>query len=337
MQRVFTSMTWAVGGRLPLPPSTCPGSAEPRQGPRRGADRARPRGVGAGPRRRRRPVAAVRRRRRPRGPCSLQRLGRPAVVRPGGRSPGPPLAARGRFDVLHLHEPATPSLSLLALWAAECPVVATFHSSNVRSARSRRRRRSCAPRWRSSVRGSRCRSTPAAPWSSHLGGEPVVIPNGLYVDRFARADAREGGAARTPPSPSWVGSTSPARASRCCSRPFGVIAARASRPPAARRGWRRHRRGRAPGACGPGRPGDVPRAGAPTRTRRPRCAPPTSTSHRTPAARASGSCSSRGCRPARPCWRATSRRSGGCSATGLRRPASERGRRRPDAAGWWSS
>ncbi|MBA2463508.1 MAG: glycosyltransferase, partial [Nocardioidaceae bacterium] len=42
---------------------------------------------------------------------------------------GPVVAARvrrwlkeGDFDVLHLHEPATPSISLLALWAAECPV-----------------------------------------------------------------------------------------------------------------------------------------------------------------------------------------------------------------------
>src|SRR5690349_2910740 len=67
----------------------------------------------------------------------------PYVVAAGGAVPvpyngsvarlsfGPVTAARtrrwlreGDFDVLHLHEPATPSLSLLALWAAECPVVA---------------------------------------------------------------------------------------------------------------------------------------------------------------------------------------------------------------------
>jgi phosphatidylinositol alpha-mannosyltransferase len=47
---------------------------------------------------------------------------------------GPLSAARvrrwlrnGKFDLLHIHEPMTPSISLLALWAAEQPVVATFH------------------------------------------------------------------------------------------------------------------------------------------------------------------------------------------------------------------
>ncbi|AMS04575.1 glycosyltransferase family 1 protein [Acidipropionibacterium acidipropionici] len=32
------------------------------------------------------------------------------------------------FDVIHLHEPLTPSSSLLALWNADRPLVATFHS-----------------------------------------------------------------------------------------------------------------------------------------------------------------------------------------------------------------
>ena len=69
----------------------------------------------------------------------------PAFVVPAGRtvsvpyngavarlSFGPVVASRvrrwlrdGDFDVLHLHEPAHPQRPLLALWAAECPVVAT--------------------------------------------------------------------------------------------------------------------------------------------------------------------------------------------------------------------
>jgi len=53
---------------------------------------------------------------------------------------GPRSAARvrrwlsaGGFDVLHLHEPVTPSISLLALRAAAVPVVATFHTATPRS------------------------------------------------------------------------------------------------------------------------------------------------------------------------------------------------------------
>jgi len=37
--------------------------------------------------------------------------------------------SQGEFDLLHLHEPAIPSLSLLAGWAGEGPMVATFHAS----------------------------------------------------------------------------------------------------------------------------------------------------------------------------------------------------------------
>lgn len=37
------------------------------------------------------------------------------------------------FDVLHLHEPTVPSLSMLALTVADGPIVATFHTSTPRS------------------------------------------------------------------------------------------------------------------------------------------------------------------------------------------------------------
>ena len=36
---------------------------------------------------------------------------------------------RERFDLLHLHEPLTPTLCIAALATAECPIVATFHAS----------------------------------------------------------------------------------------------------------------------------------------------------------------------------------------------------------------
>ena len=111
---------------------------------------------------------------------------------------GPVAAARvrrwlrdGGFDLLHLHEPATPSLSLLALWAAECPVVATYHSAHERS----RALSATAAVLRPSLEkiGARIAVSEDARDTQvrHVGGEPVVIPNGLHVDRFARALPRE--------------------------------------------------------------------------------------------------------------------------------------------------
>ncbi len=110
---------------------------------------------------------------------------------------GPEAASRtrrwmreGRFDVVHVHEPAAPSLSLLALWAADCPVVATFHSSNVRS----RTMSATASILRPSMEKVTARIAVSEYARStlvqHVGGEPVVIPNGVYVDRFSHAESR---------------------------------------------------------------------------------------------------------------------------------------------------
>lgn len=111
---------------------------------------------------------------------------------------GPMVAARvrrwlrdGDFDVLHLHEPATPSISLLALMAAECPVVATFHTSNVRS----RAMSASAAILRPSMEKITARIAVSEyardTLVNHIGGEPVVIPNGVYVDQYRHADPRE--------------------------------------------------------------------------------------------------------------------------------------------------
>ncbi len=93
---------------------------------------------------------------------------------------------------MHLHEPGTPSLSLLALGATadlQVPVVATFHPSNTAIPGAVGGGGAAAPAAGADhAPGSRSRSTPARPRCSHVGGEPVVIPNGLYVDRFRGAE-----------------------------------------------------------------------------------------------------------------------------------------------------
>jgi phosphatidylinositol alpha-mannosyltransferase len=103
--------------------------------------------------------------------------------------------AEGDFDVLHIHEPATPSLSLLALWAAEGPIVATFHTANLRS----RAMQAAYPILRPGLEKVSARIAVSEDARrtvvEHVGGDAVVIPNGVYVDRFASAPVR----------PEWTG------------------------------------------------------------------------------------------------------------------------------------
>ncbi len=107
---------------------------------------------------------------------------------------GPRISARtarwlrdGRFDVLHVHEPLAPSVSLLALWASEGPVVATFHTANVRS----RAMTSVSTLVRPALEKVTARIAVSEPARDtlvqHLGGEPMVIPNGLFCDAFGTA------------------------------------------------------------------------------------------------------------------------------------------------------
>ena len=102
---------------------------------------------------------------------------------------------RGHFDLVHIHEPITPSIGALALWAADCPIVATFHTSNLRS----RAMQVSYPFLRSSMEkilGRIAVSEDARrTLTTHFGGDAVVIPNGVYVDRFAS----------TLPRPQWQG------------------------------------------------------------------------------------------------------------------------------------
>ncbi|CAM5779327.1 D-inositol 3-phosphate glycosyltransferase OS=Cellulomonas persica OX=76861 GN=CPE01_05020 PE=4 SV=1 [Cellulomonas persica] len=135
-------------------------------------------------------------------PDYLTAAGRAVPVRYNGSVArltfGPVTAARtrkwleqGRFDVLHLHEPVTPSLSMLALWIADGPVVATFHTSTVRS----RSLQVAFPLVRQSLEKISARIAVSEDARrtlvDHLGGDAVVIPNGVYVDAFERAQADE--------------------------------------------------------------------------------------------------------------------------------------------------
>lgn len=93
----------------------------------------------------------------------------------------------GDFDVLHLHEPAAPSLSLLTLWAATVPVVATFHSSQSRLGALRAAQPLLQPGLDKISARIAVSEAAHRTMASSVGGTTLVIPNGVYVDRFRTA------------------------------------------------------------------------------------------------------------------------------------------------------
>jgi phosphatidyl-myo-inositol alpha-mannosyltransferase len=102
----------------------------------------------------------------------------------------------GGFDVLHVHEPAAPSLSLLACWVADGPIVATVHTANPRS----RALHAAYPVLQTALEkisgwiavSEAARTTLV----EHMGSDAVLIPNGVTVRRYEKAS----------PLPGWPGS-----------------------------------------------------------------------------------------------------------------------------------
>ena len=90
----------------------------------------------------------------------------------------------GGFDVLHVHEPTVPSVSMLACFAASGPMVATFHTATARSRALHVFGTALQPALEK-VTG-RIAVSPAARRVvvEHLGGDAVLIPNGVDVARF---------------------------------------------------------------------------------------------------------------------------------------------------------
>ncbi|MEI4270911.1 glycosyltransferase family 4 protein [Klenkia sp. LSe6-5] len=91
----------------------------------------------------------------------------------------------GRFDVVHVHEPAPPSVSLMVCMLADGPIVATFHAASVRSKWLMAWGPVVRP-WLEKIAGRIAVSDFARRLQvEHLGGDAVVIPNGVHVPAFA--------------------------------------------------------------------------------------------------------------------------------------------------------
>jgi phosphatidylinositol alpha-mannosyltransferase len=98
----------------------------------------------------------------------------------------------GDFDVVHVHEPAPPSLSLLTCMIHDGPLVATFHAATVRS-RFLSMFDSVLQPFLEKLSG-RIAVSPAARKVivEHLGADAVVIPNGVAVDHYRDATPFDG-------------------------------------------------------------------------------------------------------------------------------------------------
>ena len=98
----------------------------------------------------------------------------------------------GSFDLLHLHEPAIPSISLLACWAAEGPMVGTFHAA----AKRQKVTFAVAPILEPVIEKltARIAVSEAAreTLTEHLDTDAIVVPNGIYADRYrdGKSDSR---------------------------------------------------------------------------------------------------------------------------------------------------
>jgi phosphatidylinositol alpha-mannosyltransferase len=121
-------------------------------------------------------------------PISISSNGSVAKINFG---PGP--AARARrwikesdLDVLHVHEPIGPTLSLLSIWVAEGPIVATWHSS---LASSRREVNAGVPMVRSAMEKVRARIAVSEyarrSLVEYIGGDAVLISNGVDCSLYA--------------------------------------------------------------------------------------------------------------------------------------------------------
>jgi phosphatidylinositol alpha-mannosyltransferase len=101
----------------------------------------------------------------------------------------------GNFDVLHAHEPTVPSLSLLACWAAAGPIVATVHTAMPKSRvllATQGVMRSALEKINGRIAVSEAARTTLV---QHLGGDAVLIPNGVATRRYRDAV----------PLPGWPG------------------------------------------------------------------------------------------------------------------------------------
>ena len=135
-------------------------------------------------------------------PADVIPVGRSVVVPANGSLPNIVLSPRSiprvrevlrdeRFDLIHLHEPATPAICVVALAYADCPAVATWHAAG-----DLRWMSIAAPVWghalfdklEARIAVSRLAAQSAERW---VGGTFEIVPNGVVIPPVADPEHRE--------------------------------------------------------------------------------------------------------------------------------------------------
>jgi phosphatidylinositol alpha-mannosyltransferase len=97
----------------------------------------------------------------------------------------------GNFDLMHLHEPAIPSLSLLACWAGEGAMVGTFHAA----AKYQKAIVAIGPILEPVIEKLSVRiavsESARLTLTAHLETDAIVIPNGIYADNYRDGSPRQ--------------------------------------------------------------------------------------------------------------------------------------------------
>ena len=97
----------------------------------------------------------------------------------------------GNFDLLHLHEPAIPSLSLLACWAGEGAMVGTFHAA----AKYQKAIIAIGPILEPVIEKLSARiavsESARLTLTAHLETDAIVIPNGIYANNYRDGSPRQ--------------------------------------------------------------------------------------------------------------------------------------------------
>lgn len=97
---------------------------------------------------------------------------------------------KNKFDVLHLHEPTSPSPSIIAAWSARGPIVATHHTSNERSYAAKNMQFLLQPMMEKISARIAVSEEAKVTMVTQMGGDAVIIPNGVRVADFTKFPAK---------------------------------------------------------------------------------------------------------------------------------------------------